>query len=161
MHPAPRPFRSAVASALFSLAALVAPPALAQVAVMDPWVRGTVSAQKATGAFMQLKSAADVALVGAVSPVAGVTEVHEMRMDGGVMRMSALPRLDLPAGKVVDFKPGGYHVMLMDLKQPLKDGDRVPMTLTFQDKAGKRFTVDVDAPVRALTAPVAPAAHKH
>jgi len=158
---ASRPSRSAVASALFSLAALVAPLSHAQVIVMDPWVRGTVSAQKATGAFMQLKSAADVALVGAVSPVAGVTEVHEMRMDGSVMRMSALPRLDLPAGKVVDFKPGGYHVMLMDLKQALKDGDRVPMTLTFQDKAGKRFTVDVDAPVRALTAPVAPAAHKH
>jgi hypothetical protein len=146
-----RPFVVAAALA-------VAFPAVAQIAVMDPWVRGTVAAQKATGAFMQLKSATDVTLVGATSPIAGVTEVHEMKMDGGVMRMSAVPRLELPAGKVVDFKPGGYHVMLMDLKQPLKDGDRVPVTLTFQDKAGKRFDVDVVAPVRALAAP---SSHKH
>ena len=77
--------------------ALAAPSAaLAQVAVIDPWVRGTVSAQKATGAFMQLKSASDVALVGVASPIAGIAEVHEMKMDGGVMRMAAVPRLALP-----------------------------------------------------------------
>ena len=139
--------------------ALAAPSALAQVAVTDPWVRGTVSAQKATGAFMQLKSTADVSLVGVASPVAGVAEVHEMKMDGGVMRMAAVPKLDLPAGAVVTLGPGTYHVMLMDLKQPLKEGERVPVTLTFADKAGKRFTVDVQAPVRALGAPASP--HKH
>lgn len=137
-----------------------APAALAQVAVLDPWVRGTVPAQKATGAFMQLKSAADVALVGVSSPAAGVAELHEMKMDGGVMRMSAVRKIDLPANTIVGLVPGGYHVMLMDLKQPIREGDKVPVTLTFQDKAGARFTMDVQAPVRALTA--APAQHsKH
>ena len=142
--------------------ALAAPSAaLAQVAVMDPWVRGTVSAQKATGAFMQLKAATDVALVGVTSPIAGVAEVHEMKMDGSVMKMAAVPKVDLPAGAVVTFGPGTYHVMLMDLKQPLKEGERVPLTLTFADKGGKRFTVDVQAPVRALGAPAPAPAHKH
>ena len=75
------------------------------------------------------------------------------------MRMSALRKLDLPANRVVDLKPGGYHLMLMDLKAPLKEGERVPLTLTLEDKAGKRFTVDVQAQVRALTAPAM--THKH
>ena len=143
------------------LAALAAStPALAQIAVMDPWVRGTVAAQSSTGAFMQLKSATDVALVAVSSPIAGIAEVHEMKMDGGVMRMTAIKRLDLPADKVVDLKPGGYHVMLMALKQkPLADGERIPLTLTFVDKSGTRFDVKVDAQVRPLAA--APAQHKH
>jgi copper(I)-binding protein len=151
------PFVAAVALVALAL------PAQAQVAVSEPWVRGTVAGQQATGAFMQLKAAADATLVGAASPVAGVVEVHEMKMDGGVMRMSAIRRLALPAGKTVELKPGGYHVMLMDLKQSLKEGETVPVTLTFEDKAGKRQTVEVKVPVRALTAP-APAmdaAHKH
>jgi copper(I)-binding protein len=140
--------------------ALAAPStALAQVAVIDPWVRGTVSAQKVTGAFMQLKSATDVSLVGIASPAAGIAEIHEMKMDGNVMRMAAVSKLDLPAGAVVTLGPGTYHVMLMDLKQPLKEGEHVPFTLTFTDKGGKRFTVDVHAPVRALGAPASP--HKH
>jgi hypothetical protein len=86
---------------------------------------------------MQLKSAADTALVSASSPVAGVVEIHEMKMDGGVMKMSAVKSLAVPAGKGVELKPGGYHVMLMDLKQPLKEGETVPVTLNFEDKAGK------------------------
>jgi len=135
--------------------------ALAQVAVMDPWVRGTVPAQKSTGAFMQLKSASDVALVAASSPAAGIVEIHEMKMDGGVMRMAAVKRVDLPAGKTVELSPGGYHVMLMDLKAPLKEGEQVPVTLTFEDKAGKRFTADVKAPVRALTASASMPSMKH
>lgn len=134
-------------------------PAAAQVAVADPWVRGTVAGQKATGAFMQLKSATDAALVGAASPVAKIVEVHEMKMDGGVMKMNAIDRLPLPAGKTVDLKPGSYHVMLMDLTQELKEGQSVPVTLTLEDKAGKKTTVEVKAVVKALV-PGAPAA-KH
>ena len=153
-----------VARTLFLAAALAAAPAaLAQVAVSNPWVRGTVAGQKATGAFMQLKADADVSLVGASSPVAGIVEIHEMKMDAGVMRMSAIPALPLPAGKAVELKPGGYHVMLMALKAPLKEGDTVPVTLTFRDKDGKPSTMLVNAPVKALTAaPPAAAAHgKH
>jgi acyl-CoA synthetase (AMP-forming)/AMP-acid ligase II len=78
---------------------------------------------------MQLQSAQDAKLLSAQSPVAGVVEVHEMAMDGGVMKMRAVPSLALPAGKAVELKPGGYHVMLMDLKGQVKDGDTVPVTL--------------------------------
>jgi len=129
-----------------------APAASAQVTVTDPWVRGTVTGQKATGAFMQLKSATDVALVAAASPVAKIAEVHQMKMEGGMMKMNAVDRLALPAGEPVDLKPGGYHVMLMDLVKPLNDGDTVPLLLTFQDRAGKKQTVEVKALVKPLAA---------
>ena len=127
--------------------------AFAQVTVKDPWVRGTVAQQKASGAFMLLQSATDARLVSAASPVAGVVEIHEMRMEGDVMRMRAVTGLDLPAGSTVELKPGGYHVMLMDLKKPLQDGDMVPLTLTVESKDGKRSTLEVQAPVKALAAP--------
>ena len=130
------------------------------VAVADPWVRGTVTGQKATGAFMQLKSSADTALVAAASPVAKIVEIHEMKVEGGMMKMNAVDRLALPAGKPVDLKPGGYHVMLMDLVKPLKDGDTVPLQLTFEDKAGKKQTVEVKAVVRPLAASGSPPAAK-
>jgi copper(I)-binding protein len=116
-------------------------------------VRGTVATQKSTGAFMRITSAQGGSLVGVSSPVAGVVQVHEMKMDGGVMKMGAVDALALPAGQAVELKPGGYHVMLMDLKQPLKAGDTVPLTLTVKGKDGKTETVEVKAPVRALGAP--------
>jgi len=124
--------------------------AAAQVAVTDAWVRGTVAGQTTTGAFMQLKAAADATLVSAASPVASIVEIHEMKMDGGMMKMNAVDRLPLPAGKTVDLKPGGYHVMLMGLRAPLRAGDTVPLTLTFEDKAGKKSAVEVKAPVKPL-----------
>ena len=139
-----------------ALAGAAALPSVAQVVVANPWVRGTVAGQKATGAFMELKSATDTSLVSAASPVAGIVEVHEMKMDAGVMRMNAVDKLALPAGKAVELRPGGYHVMLMDLKQTLKEGDTVPVTLTFEDKAGRKQTVEVKAPVRALASAGAP-----
>ncbi len=126
--------------------------AAAQVTVTDAWVRGTVAGQTTTGAFMQLKAAADASLVSAASPVASIVELHEMKMDGGMMKMNAIARLPLPAGKAVDLKPGSYHVMLMGLTVPLRAGDVVPLTLTFEDKTGKKTAVEVKAPVKALTA---------
>ena len=130
--------------------ALAAQMACAQTTVKDPWVRGTVAQQKATGAFMQLTSAQGGKLVSAKSPVAGIVEIHEMAMEGSVMKMRAVPGLDLPAGKAVDLKPGGYHVMLMDLKQQLKEGETVPITLVVEGKDKKRETIEVKAPVRQL-----------
>ena len=131
----------------------------ADLEVKTPWVRGTVAGQKATGAFMELASPAGAAIVGATSPVAGVTEIHEMKMDNGVMKMRAIPRLDVPAGKPVGLVPGGYHVMLMDLKQPLKKGDIVPITLQVESKDKKVESVEIKAEVRELTAtPATPAA---
>jgi len=150
-----------------TIAALIfaALPVMAQVTVKDPWVRATVSQQKATGAFMQITSVQDAQLVAASSPVAGVVEVHEMTMDKDVMKMRAVKGLDLPAGKSVELKPGGYHVMLMDLKQQMKEGDTVPVTLVVEGKDKKRSTIEVKAAVKALTAQAKPAdphsAHKH
>jgi len=135
-----------------ALAALaLALPAFAQVTVTDPWVRGTFAGQMATGAFMKLQSAKDAKLIEAASPVAGVVEIHEMAMENNVMRMRAVPSLPLPAGRPVELKPGGYHVMLMDLKQQMKEGEVVPVTLVVET-AGKRETIEVKAPVRAPTA---------
>lgn len=139
-------------SLLGLLLALLAAPSSAQVVVADAWVRGTVPGQKGTGAFMQLTSAADTALVGVASPAARIAEIHEMVQDGNVMRMRAVDRVALPAGKAIALKPGGYHVMLMDLAQPLKEGEVVPVTLTFADKEGRKTTQEIKAPVRALTA---------
>jgi copper(I)-binding protein len=124
----------------------------AQTTVKDAWVRGTVPQQKATGLFAQLTSAGGGKLVSASSPVAGIVEIHEMAMAGDVMRMRAVPGIELPAGKAVELKPGGYHVMLMDLKQPLKEGDTVPVTFVIEGKDGKKETIAVQAPVKALNA---------
>jgi copper(I)-binding protein len=134
------------------LAALLALGAQAQTTVKDPWVRGTVANQKATGMFAQITSTSGGKLVSAHSPVAGVVEIHEMVMDGNIMKMRAIPGLELPVGKAVELKPGGYHVMLMDLKQELKVGESVPVTLVIEGAGGKRETVEVKAPVKALAA---------
>ena len=148
-----------------TLAALIfaAFPVMAQVTVKDPWVRATVPAMKATGAFMQITSAQDARLVEVKSPAAGIIEIHEMAMEKDVMKMRALPNgLELPAGKAVELKPGGYHVMLMDLKQQMKEGDTVPVTLVVEGRDKKRSTIEIKAPVKALAATgKAEAEHKH
>lgn len=130
-------------------AAFVAGASHADVTVTEAWVRGTVPTQKATGAFMKLKSSQEAKLVGAASPAAKIVEVHEMAMKDNVMSMRAVDSVALPAGKSVEFRPGGYHVMLVDLVKPLAKGDKVPITLTIQDKDGKKSTVEVKAEVRA------------
>lgn len=144
-------------------AALVSASAFADVTVGDPWVRATVPSQKSTGAFMLLTSDADAKLLAARSPVAGVVEIHEMVMANNVMKMSPVPGLDLPAGKAVELKPGGYHVMLMDLKAQVKEGDKVPLTLFIEGKDGKQQTLEFSASVRPLNAPASAASmqHKH
>lgn len=139
--------------------------AQSNVKVEDAWVRGTVAQQKSTGAFMRLTAQKDARLVSASSPVAGVTEVHEMAMDKDVMRMRAVEALPLPAGKTVELKPGGFHVMLLDLKGPVKAGETVPLTLVFEDAQAKRETLELQLPVRALGAAAATPAegmqHQH
>jgi periplasmic copper chaperone A len=131
---------------------LAALPAFAQVTVSEAWVRGTVAAQKATGAFMTLTSAQDSRLVGASSPAAGVVEVHEMKMVGDVMRMRQIDALALPSGQPVRLSPGGYHLMMMQLKQPLTDGEKIALTLEFEDAHKVRSKVVVDAVVKPLNA---------
>ena len=125
-------------------------PGQSAIQVKEPWVRGTVAQQKATGAFMQLSAPQDMRLVEARSPVAGVVELHEMAMDNNVMKMRAVPGIDIPAGKGAELKPGGFHVMLLELKKQLKEGDTVPLTLVLEGKDKKRQSIEVNAPVRAL-----------
>ena len=118
------------------------------VTVTDAWARATVQGQKATGAFMKITAKDNAKLVSASSPAAGVVEIHEMKMEKDIMKMAALPNgLDLPAGKAVELKPGGYHVMLMDLKAPLAKDTTVPVTLTFQDAKGVKSNVELKVPV--------------
>ena len=120
----------------------------AQVQVDDPCVRATVAPQKATGAFMQLTSAKAAKVVAASSPVAEMVEIHEMKMDNGVMKMRAVDALALPAGQPVALKPGSYHVMLMGLKAPIQAGETVPLTLTVEGEDKQRSTVEIKAQAR-------------
>ena len=139
--------------ALLGLVLLAATAAAhAQVEVRAAWVRGTVQGQTTAGAYMELTSGQRASLLGAESPAARSAEIHGMKMEGNVMRMRAVPRLELPPGKTVELKPGGYHMMLVDLKRPLKKGDLVPIRLKVElsDKTVK--TIQVMAEVRELAA---------
>ena len=139
-------------SAFVSVASVITTPsiALAQVKVETPWVRGAVPGQLATGAFLDITSVRDATLVKVESPIAATVEVHSMEMKDNLMTMRAVPRLELPAGKQVRLAPGGFHIMLMDLKQPVKNGETVPLKLTIEYPDRKRETVEVNAQVRGL-----------
>lgn len=145
------------------LASMAAPAQTAAVKVDGAWARATVQGQKGTGAFMSLTAKDGAQLIGVSSPVAGVAEVHEMKMDGDVMKMRAVPSLDLPAGKKVELKPGGYHVMLMDLKAPLAKDSTIPVTLLFKDAKGVESKLELKLPVATAAPGAAGAAaeHKH
>ena len=138
------------------LAALVlmglALPALAQTTVSDAWVRASVPHQQSTGAFMVLTASSDSKLVGVASPVAKTVQVHEMTMNGDVMGMREVKAVELPAGKAVTLDPNSLHVMLMGLNNQVKEGEKVPLTLTIEDAKGAKETLDVQAEVRALNA---------
>ena len=147
MHARPFPVYLAGIALALSL------PAMAQsIDIKQPWIRGTVPGQKATGAFMDITSKVPARLVAVASPAAGAVEIHQMKMDGNVMKMFPVAAgLDLPANRTVRLAPGGYHVMMMDLKQPLQAGDRVPLRLTFELANRKRETIALDVEVRDVT----------
>jgi periplasmic copper chaperone A len=138
--------------AVLLLLAVSSSSCFAQVSVKDAWVRATVPHQKATGAFLQVTAATESRLVEVRTPVAGSIELHEMSMASNVMKMRAVAAVALPAGKPVEFKPGGYHIMLLGLKQPIREGESVPLTLVVEGRDGKRESVEVKAAVRPLTA---------
>ena len=158
----------AVITTFTSLAFAQAPSAMVE--VKDAWVRSTVPGQKGTGAFMKITAKDGVRLVGVSSPAAGVGEVHEMKMEGDIMKMRALSSLDLPAGKAIELKPGGYHIMLMDLKQPMVKDSKVPLTLLFKDAKGVESKLELIVPVSSVAPGVSgsgaasghgASAHKH
>ena len=134
---------------LLSCGPLVA--AAQSVEVKGAWVRGTVAAQKGTGAFMEITAKSTVRLLSVESPVAASAEIHNMTMQSGVMKMFPVDGIDIPAGKTVKLASGGYHVMLMGLKQQMKPGERVPMKLTFEDADKKRESLELSVEVRDLT----------
>ena len=158
--------REIIKSLIGVSALLLAHAASAQsVQVQDAWARASVPGQQSSGAFMTLTAPEGAQLVGVSSPAAGVAEIHEMAMQGNVMRMRAVASLELPAGKPVQLRPGGLHVMLMELKAPLAADSVLPLTLLLRDAQGAEFRQEVQVPARALGAPGgghAPGAgHKH
>lgn len=149
------------------LVALFAAPVLStsgfaaeKVTAGNAWARATAPGQKAAGVYMELVSAADAVLVGVETPVAARAELHIMSMDGGVMRMRAVDQIELPARKTVKLAPGGLHVMLIDIRQPLKAGDKVPLVLKVRGADAALAPIKVEAEVRPVGA-VAPSAHGH
>jgi len=144
-----------LAAMLVSGAALAHDYQVKSLRVSNPFARATPPGAKVAGAFMTIRNVGPDAdrLISASSPAAGLVEIHEMAMDGGMMKMRALKGIDLKPGATVELQPGGYHVMLEDLKQPLKQGEQIPVKLTFE-KAG---VVEVMVHVEAMGA----AAHTH
>ncbi len=120
---------------------------IGQIKIEQPFARATVAGQKAAGGFMKIenKGPADQ-LIAASSPVAGEMQLHTMVMDGNVMKMREVKAIDVPANGSVELKPGGLHLMFMDIKTPLKAGETVPVKLRFQ-KAGE---VEIRVPVREM-----------
>lgn len=146
--------RLVLAAVLFGQGASVA---IAQTTVSDPWLRATVAQQQTTAMYARVTSAKGGRLVSVSSPLAAASEIHEMAMEGNVMKMRAIAGgLELPAGTTVELKPGGYHIMLMGLKQQLKEGETVPITFVVEGNDGRRDDVGVKALVKALTARAAP-----
>jgi periplasmic copper chaperone A len=134
-------------AALGALAAQAA--SAANVSVTDAWARATMPGQKVSGAYMQIRADADARLIGASSPAVPRVEVHEMKMDGDVMRMREVQAIDLPKGKTVSLQPGGFHIMLMNLPKPIAAGEIIPLTLVVESE-GKRQNVEVKAEARMI-----------
>lgn len=140
--------KALVAAALLASAATL-PAWAANVSVTDAWARATMPGQKVSGAYMQIRSDADARLVSASSPAVPRVEVHEMKMDGDVMRMREVKAIDLPKGKTVSLEPGGFHIMLMNPPKPIAAGDMIPLTLVIES-GGTRQTVEVKAEARTI-----------
>jgi periplasmic copper chaperone A len=145
-----------LAFVLAAAAQVQAQTAAAPVVVDGAWARVLLQGQASSGAYMTFTAREPLTLTGAESPAAGIIEIHQMKMEGDVMKMRAVDTLDLPAGRAVELKPGGYHFMLMDLKAAFRAGTRIPMTLQFRDVKGKQRALQVSVPVAAA----APAPHK-
>jgi copper(I)-binding protein len=140
---------AAVAAALLAGTSM----ALAQVKVEGAWARPTVPGQQAGGGYLSITSAVADRVVGGSTPVAQRFELHTMSMKGDVMEMRQVDGIELPAGKKVELKPGGLHVMFMGLKEPLKAGSKVPVTLKLEK--GGEVKVEFEVASRA------PQMHKH
>lgn len=143
--------RLALAASLWVTAGVAwSHPDAAHVVAENAWARASVPGQQATGAFVRLTAKEPLRLIGVETPAAAVAEVHEMKMEGDVMRMRAIDGLDLPQGVMVELKPGGYHIMLQQLKAPLLKDTQVPITLVFKDGKEATSRLHMQVPVQAM-----------
>lgn len=126
--------------------------------ISEPYARATPPHAPNSAAFMTLTNSGDdlVSLVEAATPVAGMVELHTHAMHDGMMKMRQVETIDVPANGMTELKPGGLHVMLFDLQRPLKEGETLPLTLTFSD--GSEITKEI--PVKKVMAG-AHMKHKH
>lgn len=142
-------FRHGYGAAALLIGLLAGPAHAADpVKVLDAWARATVPGQTVGGVYMEIVANENLRLTGVKCAAAETAEVHEMKMENGMMRMRPVPFLELPAGKQVKLQPGGYHIMLFDLKQSLVAGQKLKLELTFEDGARRRHRVAVEALVR-------------
>jgi copper(I)-binding protein len=147
---------TALATSVFTVPAYAGDAKAGDIVITQAWSRATPNGAKIAGGYLTIenKGAAPDRLVGGSGDIAGKVEVHEMAMNNGVMTMRPLDKgLAIEPGKTVKLAPGGYHLMLMDLKGPFKQGDKVPVTLEFE-KAGK-VTLSLDVQGVGAQAPAA------
>jgi len=131
---------------------------LGSLEIGNPWTRATPPTAPAGGGFLSItnKGTTPDRLIAARSPASSKVEIHEMKMDGNVMRMRELEKgIEIPPGATVELKPGGFHIMFMELKAPFAKDTKVPLTLVFE-KAG---SIDVELSVQAIGAQ--PPTQKH
>lgn len=117
--------------------------------IKNQWARASNDGQDVSAAYMTIVSNEDTSLIAIDSDVADVIEIHSMSMENGVMKMRMLDTLDLIAGKPTELIPGGFHLMLFDLKKPLTAGKEAHFTLHFKNKAGQEKTISVTSPIKA------------
>ena len=122
----------------------------ASVTIDNSWIRATVPQQQSAGAFLQISTTEDTRLISISSPVAKAVEIHEMSMSKDFMKMRSIAYLDLPAGQSTRLESGGTHLMLLGLRQQMKKGNLVPVTLIFQNKNKKKETIKLNIPVEAI-----------
>ena len=137
----------------------------AQPKIADAWARPTVQGQHAGGGYLRIDNKGGVAdrLLAASADVSASVELHTMTMEGDVMRMRRVDGIDVPAGQVVELKPGGLHVMFMGLKAPLRAGERLPLVLRFE-KSGEvktELVVGNRGPGAAASMPAHTHGHDH
>lgn len=138
---------AAAVNATVATSAFAAPPA--DVEITNAWARPTVPGQAVGGAYFDVRSTRGATLVEVRSDVADAVQVHEMSRDGDIMRMRELKTLALPAGQTVHLSPGGIHLMLLELKHPLRVGEAVSLRVTLQDARRRKQTLQVSAPISA------------
>ena len=141
--------KTLLATLLLAAPAAVLAQAAVPVTVQGAWARTIVPGQQSSGAYMTLTAREPLTLLGADTPAADIVEIHQMKMEGDIMKMRAAESLPLPAGKPVQLAPGGFHFMLMDLKDPFRAGTQIPITLRFRDGKGKVRTLPLRVPVQA------------